>query len=143
MNADLRKYPGTNVVCDARALPFRKESFDGVKLIHAIEHFDNKEGFAVLSDIVGVMKAGAELTVEGPDVEKCMMNFSDKMKGIKWIFGYSEEYLRDKAYGHKWGYTGEIVSKILKYLGLKIKVVTVGRSHGMPDRDYRVTGVKE
>jgi predicted SAM-dependent methyltransferase len=142
INADLRKYPGVDVVCDVRNLPFKKESFDKAIFIHAIEHFDKDEGISVLKDMADILKSNGEITVEGPDVAKCITNFSNPAQSIEWIFGSSKETKRDKAYRHKWGYTGTLVASILNHIGMDVKVVTVGRSHNMPNRDYRVTGRK-
>ncbi len=142
INADLRKYPGVDIVCDARQLPFKKESFDKAFFIHAIEHLDKDEAINTLKDIQNTLKPNGELTIEGPDVEKCIVNFANHTQAIEWIFGSSQESRRDEVYHHKWGYTGDIVAYMLRGIGMSIKMLTVGRLHGMPNRDYRVTGCK-
>ncbi len=50
---------------ESGALPFGNDSFDGVSIIHVVEHLNSLEG--ILSEIVRVLKPGGVCYLETPD----------------------------------------------------------------------------
>jgi len=135
INADIRKYQGTDVVCDAKALPFKNNSFDKIYFIHSIEHFSYDEGIDICKNLLNKLKPKGRVWIEGPDISKCSGN-------PEYIFGSLQEIRRDELYRHKWGYSDLSISRNLAFLGYSIVEVSLGTYHGMPHRDYRVIGEK-
>ena len=140
VNADMTPYPGTDVVCDARALPFKPHSFGKVFFCHAIEHFTYDEAMQILRDIKKTLKPGGTVVIEGPDVVKSVVNCKDAAKSMQYIFGDINQIRKHPLYAHKWGYTGELLAREMVRMGYKITKVTEGRSHDRPERDYRTEG---
>jgi len=136
-------YPGTQVVCDARALPFRSGSLDAVFFCHAIEHFTYDDAMQILKDIKRTLKPGGTVHIEGPDVIKCVENYRSHYGLMDFIFGDMDEIRKHPEYAHKWGYTGNGLAHDMINMGYRIKEVGDGKVHGHPKRDYKVLGVKD
>ncbi len=142
-NVDIHKYDRTDVVCDARYLPFKNDSFKYIFFIHAIEHFTYDEAMDILKNLKRVLSSRGVLHIEGPDIIKTALHYHNHNRIAEFMFGSLDEIRRNPLYTHKWGYTGSKVWQELKNLGFEVSEVNPGPAHGLPDRDYKVIGVKQ
>ena len=97
VNLDIKKHdPKTNVLADARSLPFKDESFDEIYSSHLIEHFGFQETFGVLKEWKRVLREGGKLVVETPD-----------FLGLCNRFLIVDEEERVRMYTHIFGWFGD------------------------------------
>jgi len=121
-------YPGESVkyVCRAWAIPFKPNSVHEIYARHVLEHLTHKEAIRTLKHWLCVLKLGGRIDINVPDLRKHIEQLGEK--------GYSpyinfkvtnEEHAMAGFYGwqkniydiHKWGYTFETLSKLLREIG--------------------------
>ena len=69
-NIDIRPECKPGLACDTRKLPYEDNTVDELVAFDLIEHFPRKETESVLREWCRVMKPGAELRLQLPDLEK-------------------------------------------------------------------------
>jgi len=64
LGVDIARVPGVDVIGDARRLPFKTSSLDGIFSHHCIEHIDDQ--LAVISELWRICRDGAEIHIVVP-----------------------------------------------------------------------------
>jgi len=147
INVDLDRNNEPDCIADAVKLPFRDNSSDIIEAIHLVEHINRWEVESVLKDWIRVLKVGGKLILECPNIE-----FASK-----WVVKESNYYLWSSNYGiisfygdsryenskmnHRWGYTPETLSSLLRRAGL-YKIKQSRPKWHFPDRDMRLEAIK-
>ena len=133
----------TDVVGDAKHLPFKNNSFDKVYLIHVIEHFHYIDGVNILKDILRILKPIGILLMEVPDVRKAVKYLKDDIQLCHHIFGDLTELQKgNDEYAHRSGWTLQMADTVLKKIGFEVVKSGDGTTHGRPWRDFRIVGQK-
>lgn len=127
---DIRQTVVTEVISDARHLPFRDNCFDHIFSSHVIEHFSHREVKQVLKEWMRVLKPDGIFELRCPDLQaRCLLFFlHPNQRDIRNIYGdqdYSENY-------HMCGFSYGLLRRLLKEIGItQIKRVINGY-HGIP-----------
>jgi SAM-dependent methyltransferase len=69
INVDSRKIEGVDMVADARALPFKKDTLDEVFASHVLEHFTERDGKKILQHWYDLLKKNGELRIIVPNID--------------------------------------------------------------------------
>jgi len=128
---------------------YKPETFDEILCAHVIEHFELKVAMKVIDDCHSLLKKNGRLVMEGPDILGIIELYNVKhhimntpLKVVQQIYGSPTHIESGYEWLHKWGWTGETMSKAMSGVGFHITHVGIGRTHGMGRRDYRVVGVR-
>ncbi len=124
-------------------LPYDDGSVDEAMAIHVLEHFHLWEAPEVVGEWHRVLKPGAELAVECPDLDKIVAMMA---RGVTdpylTTFGlYGDLPTRDPLMVHKWCYNRPTLEGLLREVGFSEVRHEAPRYH-RPERDLRVVGVK-
>jgi predicted SAM-dependent methyltransferase len=116
IGVDIRKTKKTDVIADARKLPFKDGSFDQIYSSHAIEHFSHTEVEAVLIEWIRVLKNEGVFELKCPDLRIRALIFflTPSWDDIKNIYGgqdYKENY-------HNCGFTYGLLKEVLNNNGV-------------------------
>ncbi len=110
-----------DTICDLRSLkPFEDASADEVLAVHVVEHFWRWEVVEVLREWARVLKPGAPMILECPNLQSACEHFlrdPDDLKRTMWVF-YGDPNWRDPLMVHRWGYTPRSLAKIMGQAGL-------------------------
>ena len=159
-NYDLRtRLPGIQKIDLLKPFPFKKESVDFVFIEHAIEHFDEKDGYHILSQVYHVLKKGGQFRVSTPSLNTYVRRFLDwegdwnkrenhhqifrngtaflnfafygeHATGMNFLDGPGGNKIKSSGDGHKFIYSLEDMTEKLSKLGFtKIEECTVGCSN--------------
>jgi SAM-dependent methyltransferase len=141
-----------DVLCDLHDLaPFADASADEVLAVHVVEHFWRWEVAAVLREWVRVLRPGAPLVVECPNLASACGEFlRDPVSGSRpdaagqrtmWVF-YGDPRWQDPLMVHRWGYTPESLAQLLAEVGLVDVRQEPAQFKLREPRDMRVVGRK-
>lgn len=140
-----------DVLCDLHKLTFSDESADEILSVHVVEHFWRWEVVDVLREWVRVMKKGARMVLECPnlisacehflkDPEKHSAPGKDGQRSM-WVF-YGDPSWRDPLMVHRWGYTPASLAAVMAQAGM----VTIRQEPAQfklrEPRDMRIVGTK-
>ena len=141
INADLDPN-GSDVVCDARKLPFKNEVFDTILLIHTLEHFNTHHAWDVLVEIRRVLKRGGRLHIEFPDIFKAMDAYrNDRSNLVQALWGDINN--KDKpGWSHLSGWTEDWIIRDIRKLGYRDVFPISKRLHRNWERDTAVIAIK-
>jgi len=125
VNVDANPDTRPQVVARAEHLPmFDDASVDEIEACHLFEHFCHHEALAALREWSRVLKPGGTLSLELPNLERCIRTIgqvTDKKGvdlGLCGIFGYPPAIETDGVFQvHKWGWTPQTLSNALKQAG--------------------------
>jgi predicted SAM-dependent methyltransferase len=140
--------PLTASVCylDAtKRLPFKDDTFDFVFSEHMIEHISVKDGVALLSECLRVMKRGGRIRIATPDLRSILALHDENRSGlqqeyIQWAAGRSAVWspCRDAAFvinlfmrewGHQFIYDEQTLRACMEGVGFKeIRSCELGQS---------------
>jgi SAM-dependent methyltransferase len=141
-----------DVLCDLHELaPFADGSADEVLAVHVVEHFWRWEVASVLREWVRVLKPGAPLILECPNIASACSTFlADPVQGARgdaagqrtmWVF-YGDPQWHDPLMVHRWGYTPQSLAALLAEVGL-VQVRQEPAQYKLREpRDMRIVGVK-
>jgi predicted SAM-dependent methyltransferase len=106
-----------DVMADVARLPFASASVDGIEAFHVIEHLDLVHCRYALSEWFRVLREGAELIVETPDITRAFERFlrSDadaQERELSWIYGIDSPGMQ-----HKVGLSLELVERLMAECG--------------------------
>lgn len=124
-NVDSKAQPGIDVVADARKLPFEDESVDELIADGLLEHYPVCETEAILDEWVRVLKPGAKIRVQTPDLkELCRQFYKGKITVDALVSSlYGEKGEEENS--HKAGFDEDKLRSLLKSKGIeKIERVT-------------------
>jgi len=141
-----------DVVCDLHDLaPFADGSADEVLAVHVVEHFWRWEVADVLREWVRVLKPGAPLVLECPNLASACDTFlANAVDGARadaagqrtmWVF-YGDPAWKDPLMIHRWGYTPESLKRLLAEAGLADVRQEPAQFKLREPRDMRFTGIK-
>ncbi len=124
-----------------------KESVDVIHIVHALEHVSYDDAYQTLLACFRVLKSGAILEIEVPDLDKsCALwqetqGLNDRILGL--FYGTSG---RDGiGHFHQTGFNFKRLSKYLNDIGFRnVQEIMVGMGHGRPEPqyDFRVRAIK-
>jgi len=125
VNVDANPDTRPQVVSRAEHLPmFEDASVDEIEACHLFEHFCHHEALAALREWSRVLKPGGKLSLELPNLERCIRTLgqvTDKKGvdlGLCGIFGYPPAIETDGVFQvHKWGWTPQSLGEAMKNAG--------------------------
>lgn len=141
LNVDLD--PSADIVADVRALPQEDDSVDEAMAIHVLEHIPRWDAEKTVAEWRRVLKPGARLIVEVPDLLKCceaILAGKDDRMGMWGLFG--DPSYQSELMVHRWAYSGEELAHLLKAAGFSRVRIQPAEFHKRQRRDLRVVGVK-
>jgi predicted SAM-dependent methyltransferase len=120
LHFDIRDIEQTDVVGDARELPFDDESFNEVFSRFFLEHLLRKDAKKVLSEMYRVLKQGSKIEVIVPNLAYFARLYLEET-------GQKKEWALNKIYGfenyhedhHFFGYDEETLKKYLEEAGFR------------------------
>lgn len=139
---DIRQTGKTDVIADARKLPFKDGSFSHIYSSHVIEHFSHNEINDVLIEWIRVLKDNGTFELRCPDLRARALIFflRPSWDNVKNIYG-GQDY---KGNFHNCGLTYGLLKDVLNRNGIiKIKRIFDGYK-GVPllPCDLHIKGVK-
>lgn len=131
--------------CDLLSIPLPDQCANHVQAIHVFEHFYEWDGRKALIEWRRLMRPGAALVLELPNLLKCCKNiltgFEKKHPGQMGMWGlYGDPRSENPYMHHRWGYSPETLSALLDEHGFTDIRETVTRYHstGRDNRDMRI-----
>lgn len=120
--------------------PWGPESVDRIESYHMIEHVSRADGEKIIRECFRVMKSGAEIVLECPDLlAACALIVPGNPSRIQHIYGNQ----KDAGQFHKWGYSRETLPALLGKVGFKVEEVVDGTDyHQKTEPCMRVVAVK-
>ncbi|MDB4726089.1 methyltransferase domain-containing protein [bacterium] len=149
INVDLNPASEPEVLADiTQKLPFDDNYADEICSFHVIEHLDRNSVDDIIDDWFRILKPGGKLVIECPDLMKIaktlLQPFSHNhaewaRMTVMGIYGNPADPIPFMM--HKWGYTPESLTRILKLHGFTNIVELPVQTH-IPKRDMRIEAVK-
>lgn len=141
-----------DLICDLRELSdFDDESADEVLSVHVIEHFWRWEVDDLLREWVRVLKPGARMVIECPNLKAACETFLEDPERFSgpgqegettmWVF-YGDPAWKDPLMCHRWGYTPASLGKLMREAGLVDVHQEPAQFKMREPRDMRVVGYK-
>jgi len=137
-----------DISCDLRRLELKSDYADIAVAIHVIEHFYEWEAKPLLEEWRRVLKPGGQLVLELPCMNKVLAYITNSVNknkplamGFSWYVFWGDPAYKDEFMTHKWGYTEEMIIKLLTDAGFRYAEIEEPRYH-FKDRDMRVTAIK-
>ncbi len=91
INVDIRRVPGVDVVASAEALPFADGAIDALVAQDLLEHFPGERSDSLLAEWVRVLRPGAKLRVQTPDVralaQALLRGKLSTDRTVEWLYG--------------------------------------------------------
>lgn len=141
-----------DLLCDLHSLhPFDDDSADEILSVHVVEHFWRWEVLDILKEWVRVLKPGAELILECPNLLSACDRFLQDPVGrsatdrrgqeTMWVF-YGDPAWKDPYMVHRWAYTPESLAALMQEAGLVDLEQRPAQFKLREPRDMRVVGRK-
>lgn len=114
INADIDKTTQPDQIIDlSKPLPFKDAFVDEILLQDVLEHFLKVDGENLIAEISRVLKPGGKFSLRIPNVEQIYSQFKeDPGVLMEFLYGTTE---KNGIWGvHKYGYTSETLTKLLK-----------------------------
>lgn len=142
IGVDIRR-GASDVIADARQLPFRNEAFGHVYSSHLIEHFSHVEVEAMLCEWARVLKRKGIMEIRCPDLRFRALVFflNPSWQNIKKVYG-AQDY---EGNYHKCGFSFGLLRSLLESCGITdVKRIIKGYK-GVPfiPDSLHVKGVKK
>lgn len=131
------------VVADVRDLPFPDNYADEARAIHVIEHFYVWEALDAVKEWVRVLKPGAQLAIECPDLDKVMALYDVPQIDPRYTYWalYGDPRHGRPEMCHRWAYNKLTLVRLMTQAGLTDLRQEVPQFH-FPIRDMRIVGNK-
>lgn len=141
--------PSADIQCDVRNIPLPDDYADVAMAIHVIEHFYHYEVQDVLAEWFRILKPGAALILECPNLEKsaralvAALDAGEAISGpmVMWPL-YGDPRHVNPYMCHKWGYIPDTLKKELLDAGFENVRQEPAQFHKKDVRDMRIVGVK-
>lgn len=141
-----------NIICDLRSLSvIKSDVVNEILSIHVIEHFWRWEVRDVLREWIRVLKPGGKMILECPNlISACEALLADPVlsagEGVEgqrsmWVF-YGDPKWHDPLMVHRWGYTPDSLSRLMKQVGLVNVRQEPAQFKLREPRDMRIVGEK-
>ena len=133
-----------DIKTDLRALPLPDDHADEAMAIHVFEHFYRWEAEAVLLEWRRVLKPGAKLILELPELLRCCRNVLEGSAVRRSLWGlYGDPGYEDPLMVHRWCWSEEELKEVLRGAGFRRIKVMLPQWHGRKSlRDIRVECLK-
>jgi|TARA_B110000503_G_scaffold29559_1_gene47486 predicted SAM-dependent methyltransferase len=141
------------IICDiTKELPLSDNCVDEILTVHVIEHISRQHVLPMFKEFHRVCKPGGVVAMEWPDLLKmcqevvkhpdCLWSQDKRIlkRTVAGIYGDSAKYPNPTML-HKWGYSGESMSKVFKEAGFN-RVEIQPNQHGKSPIDSRVAAFK-
>ncbi|MFA6065075.1 MAG: methyltransferase domain-containing protein [archaeon] len=118
LHFDIRILPGTDVVGDAKKLPFKEGEFEEVYSRFFLEHLPRKDALLALKEMFRVLASKGKLEILVPNLAYfCNLFVTETGQKKEWalnkIYGF-ENYPEDH---HYFGYDASTLEKVLQEIG--------------------------
>ncbi|MFC4161790.1 methyltransferase domain-containing protein [Chitinimonas lacunae] len=141
-----------DLLCDLHSLhPFDDDSVDEILSVHVVEHFWRWEVLDILKEWVRVLKPGAPLILECPNlIAACQRLLEDPVERsatdrrgqeTMWVF-YGDPNWQDPYMVHRWAYTPASLAALMQEAGLSNISQQPAQFKLREPRDMRVVGYK-
>ena len=140
-----------DVICDLHQLKFEDRSADEILAVHVVEHFWRWEVVGVLREWARVLKPGAPMILECPNLQSACEQFLQDPESFAgpgaegqrtmWVF-YGDPSWQDPLMVHRWGYTPRSLAKVMAEAGLVEVRQEPAQFKLREPRDMRLVGVK-
>ena len=141
-----------DVLCDLHKLtPFEDDSVDKILSVHVVEHFWRWEVVGILQEWVRVLKPGALMVLECPNLlSACqeLLQNPDVATGpgaegqrTMWVF-YGDPAWQDPLMNHRWGYSPQSLAQVMHEAGLVNIRQEPAQFKLREPRDMRLVGEK-
>lgn len=129
---------------DIRRLPLPDRYADEAMAIHVIEHVNRWEVPDMLRDWRRVLKSGARLTIEMPELRRCCAAILDGKEPRAGLWGmFGDPNSRDELMMHRWCWTEEELMHELRAAGFRDVHTGKLRFHGKKKlRDMHIEAVR-
>jgi glycosyltransferase involved in cell wall biosynthesis len=154
VNVDARAEVSPDVVAVAHQLRmFPDGSVDQIEACHLFEHLPLHEAHAALAEWARVLRPGAELLLELPNIDACIhilahaKNPGDRDLAMGGIFGWQPGVeANGDDWAHRWGWSPESLRAALESHGFGcVEVLAVTQTYRQAtrlDRDFRIRGIR-
>ncbi|MFX0141167.1 MAG: methyltransferase domain-containing protein, partial [Candidatus Hodarchaeota archaeon] len=168
VNIDIDRRVKPDLIADAKNLyMFYDETIDEIICYHLFEHFIYSEAIKALSEWYRILKPGGKLSIELPDLDRCVEILSKKNAPFDWYDNAQnppEKFALGGIYGwlpeinpktsnkvnllhiHKYGWTYKTIKYELEKVGFrKIKRVSIIQNYRpstIYNRDMRIECIK-
>lgn len=134
-----------DIVAPAWAIPLASEVADEILAVHLWEHFYRWQCDDVIKEWYRLLKPGARLVLELPDLTKACRNVVEGVKGkhpdqlSMWAL-YGDPREGDEFMAHRWGWTPDTLREFLEAHGFNNIVERPTQFHrtGHFNRDMRI-----
>lgn len=141
-----------DVICDVRNLDkFSSDHADEILAVHVVEHFWRWEVVDILKEWVRVLKPGARMVLECPNLQSACEEFlrnpdAGSLPGKEgqrtmWVL-YGDPGWKDPLMIHRWGYTPLSLARVMHEAGLVKLQQEPAQFKLREPRDMRITGEK-
>jgi SAM-dependent methyltransferase len=141
-----------DVICDLQKLePFQDAVADEILSVHVVEHFWRWEVVDVLREWARVLKPGAPMILECPNLQSACEQFlrdpgsfsgpGPEGQRTMWVF-YGDPRWRDPLMVHRWGYTPRSLAQVMAQAGLINIRQEPAQFKLREPRDMRIVGNK-
>jgi predicted SAM-dependent methyltransferase len=142
-----------DVICDLHVLaPFEDRCAEEVLAVHVVEHFWRWEVVSVLREWVRVLKPGAAMILECPNLQSACEQFlrdpetfagpGPEGQRTMWVF-YGDPGWKDPLMVHRWGYTPRSLAGVMTQAGLVEVRQEPAQFKLREPRDMRLVGIKK
>jgi len=150
--AESRAGKKPDVLCDLHRLePFATGSVDEILSVHVIEHFWRWEALDVLREWLRVLKPGAVMILECPNLATAcaeLLKDPDRYASpggegqrTMWVF-YGDPAWKDPLMCHRWGYTPHSLMRLMAEAGMVNLRREPAQFKLREPRDMRIVGEK-
>ena len=151
--APARAGKAPDVICDLHRLaPFEDASADEILSVHVVEHFWRWEVVGVLREWLRVLKPGAPMILECPNLLSACEQFLRDPEAFSgpgpegqrtmWVF-YGDPRWQDPLMVHRWGYTPRSLAAVMQEAGLADIRQEPAQFKLREPRDMRLVGRKK
>lgn len=134
--------PAADVVCDIRALTFEDDSVSEILAVHVLEHIYRWEAEATLREWHRVLKPGALIVLELPDIVKVcswILHGGNDRMGLWGAYG--DPGYENPLMVHKWGWSVKELSGVLRACGFH-SIKSMDPKYHKKKRDMRIEARK-
>lgn len=133
---------------DFRHLPYGDRTLDRIAGIHVLEHVYEWEAAPMLTEWKRTLKPGGMLILELPCMDKVIhymtlaLQKGEPLAGfMSWWALWGDPKHHDPSMCHKWGYTKQMVTDLLRSVGFEAITLKEPQYH-FPIRDMRIEAYK-